>query len=165
MPAVPGIVVGAGPFLTEALALALPVLARQDVALLDLDGPLLASTPFRVAGGVISLWLVGLVIAGVAVEWARVLPRGIGMLLAVATAQTAAFAVASVPVAGKIAALIFSGAHAWLGWSMTTSVLPREQRAGNAQWIDRPTPEVFSFVADQTNVPLASNVERGACVS
>lgn len=120
--AIPGIVVGAGMFLTEALVF--PVLARAEPALLDLDGPLLASIPFRLAGGVIPLWLVGLAVVGVAVERAKVLPRGAGTLLAVATVLVAGFAVPFVPIAGKVAGLIFSAAHAWLGWSLATSVPP-----------------------------------------
>lgn len=124
--AVPGIVVGAGLFLTEALVF--PVLAREEPALLDLEGPLLASLPFRLAGGVIPLWLVGLAVVGVAVERAKVLPRGAGTALALATVLVAAFAVPFVPIAGKVAGVIFSAAHAWLGWSLATSVPPREHR-------------------------------------
>lgn len=125
--AVPGIVVGAGLFLTEALVF--PVLAREDPALLDLDGPLLASVPFRFAGGVIPAWSMGLVLVGVAVERARVLPRGTGTLLAIATVLLAAFAVPFVPVTGKIAGVVFSIAHAWLGWSLIASVPPRHHDA------------------------------------
>lgn len=126
--AVPGIVVAAGLFLTEALVF--PVLAREDAALLDLDGALLSSGPFRLAGGLILMWFVGMVIVGAAVERAKILPRGTGMLLAVATVLLAALAGPFVPIAGKVAGVIFSGAQAWLGWSLLTnarrsaSVLP-----------------------------------------
>ncbi len=118
--AVPGIAAAAGLFLTEALVF--PVLAREDPALLDLDGALLGSLPLRLAGGFILLFFVGMVIVGAAVERARVLPRGTGMVLAVATVLLAALAGPFVPVAGKVAGLIFSSAQAWLGWSLLTSV-------------------------------------------
>ena len=110
---VPGLVVAAGLFLTEAFVF--PVLARQDPALLDLDGEFLGSPALRLAGGLAGLWFVGLVLLGVAVERARVLPRGTGMLLAVATVLFGALEGPFLPVAGDLAVVVFSASQIWLG--------------------------------------------------
>jgi hypothetical protein len=122
--------------------LVFPVLAREDAALLDLDGALLGSVPLRLAGGLVPLWLVGMVIVGAAVERARVLPRGTGILLAVATVLLAALAALAgpfVPVAGQVASVIFSGAQAWLGWSLLTSVRPDAPRVPDRPLASKPS--------------------------
>ena len=111
--AVPGVVVAAGLFLTEAFVF--PVLAREDPALLDLDGPLLGSLMIRLTGGLAGLWFIGLVLIGVAIERARLLPRGTGMLLAVATVLFAALEGPFLPVAGEIAVVLFAAAHVSVG--------------------------------------------------
>jgi hypothetical protein len=114
--AVPGLVVAAGLFLTEAFFF--PELARQDPALLDLDGPFLGSPALRLTGGLAGLWFLGLVLIGVAVERRRVLPRHAGLLLAVATAAFAALEGPFVPVAGKLAVLLWSAAQVWFGLAL-----------------------------------------------
>lgn len=113
---VPGLVVAAGLFLAEAFVF--PVLARENPALLDLDGALLGSPALRLAGGLAGLWFIGLVLVGVAVERARVLPRFAGMLLAVATVLFAALEGPFVPVAGDLAVVVFSAAQVWLGGAL-----------------------------------------------
>ena len=113
---VPGLVVAAGLFLTEAFAF--PVLAREDPALLDLGGPFLGSLALRLTAGLAGLWFLGLVLVGLAVERARVLPRRTGLLLAVATAAFAALEGPFVPVAGKLAVLLFAAAHVRLGLAL-----------------------------------------------
>jgi hypothetical protein len=123
--AVPGLVVAAGLFLTEAFVF--PVLARQDPALLDLDGPLLGSLVIRLAGGLAGLWFVGLVLIGVAIERAHLLPRGTGMLLAVATVLFAALEGPFLPIAGEIAVILFAAAHVRLGAALVTA-------AGTEPW-------------------------------
>ncbi len=120
--AVPGLVVTAGLFLTEAFVF--PVLAREDPALLDLDGEFLGSVPLRLIAGLAGLWFVGLVLLGIAVERAGVLPRGTGMLLAVATVLFAALEGPFLPIAGDLAVLAFSAAHVWLGRSLLVAGLP-----------------------------------------
>ena len=55
--AVPGLVVAAGLFLTEAFVF--PVLAREDPGLLDLDGRFLGSWAFRLIGGLVATVLFG----------------------------------------------------------------------------------------------------------
>lgn len=121
--AVPGVVVGAGLFLTEAFAF--PVLAREDPALLDLDGPFLSDLALRLTGGLAGLWFLGLVLVGIAVERARVLPRGTGLVLAVATALFAALEGPFVPVAGKVAVVLWSAAQINLGRALFLSRRPR----------------------------------------
>ncbi len=119
--AVPGLVVAAGLFLTEAFAF--PVLARENPALLDLDGVFLGSPALRLAGGLAGLWFLGLVLLGVAVERARVLPRFTGILLAVATVLFGALEGPFLPIAGDLAVVGFSAAQVWLG----ASLLRRDQ--------------------------------------
>lgn len=114
--AVPGLVVAAGLFLTEAYAF--PVLAREDPDLLDLGGPFLGSLALRLTAGLAGLWFLGLVLVGVAVERARVLPRRVGLLLAVGTAAFAALEGPFVPVAGKLAVLLWSAAQVWFGLAL-----------------------------------------------
>jgi hypothetical protein len=114
--AVPGLVVAAGLFLTEAFVF--PVLAREDPALLDLDGALLGSWAIRLTGALAGLWFLGLVLVGVAVERAGVLPRGVGMLLAVGTVLFGALEGPFLAIAGKIAVVIFSAAQVWLGLAL-----------------------------------------------
>jgi len=125
--AVPGVVVGAGLFLSEAFVF--PVLAGQDPGLLDLDGVLLGSTPLRLTAALAGLWFLGLVLVGVAVERARVLPRGVGAALAVAMVLFAAFEGPFLPVAGKLAVLVFSAAQIWLGLSLVRQGQP-DRRPG-----------------------------------
>jgi hypothetical protein len=117
--AVPGLVAAAGLFLTEAFFF--PVLAREDPALLDLDGPLLSSLTIRLAGGLAGLWFLGLVLVGIAVARARVLPRGTGTLLVVGTVLFGALEGPFVPVAGDLAVVLFSAAHVWLGRALIGS--------------------------------------------
>jgi hypothetical protein len=114
--AVPGLVVAAGLFLTEAFVF--PVLARENPALLDLDGVLLGSWAIRVTGGLAGLWFVGLVLVGVAIERAGVLRRGTGMLLAVGTVLFGALEGPFLPVAGEVAVVLFSAAQIRLGWAL-----------------------------------------------
>jgi hypothetical protein len=116
MLALPGLVVAAGLFLTEAYAF--PVLAEENPALLDVDGVLLGSPAFRLTAGVVGLWFVGLVLVGLAIERGHVLPRGTGMLLAVSLALFAALEGPFLPVAGHLSVVVFSGAQIWLGWAL-----------------------------------------------
>jgi hypothetical protein len=116
--AVPGVVVAAGLFLAEAFLF--PGIAREDPGLLDLEGPLLGSLGLRFTGALAGLWFLGLVLVGLAVERARVLPRGAGILLAVGTVLFAALEGPFLPVAGKVAVVIFAGAHIRLGLALAS---------------------------------------------
>ena len=120
--AVPGLVIAAGLFLTEALVF--PELAREDPAVLDLDGPLLGSLPIQMAGGLAGLWFVGLVMVGVAVERARVLPRGTGVLLAVGTVLFGILEGPFLPIVGDAAVVLFSAAQVWLGRALIATSRP-----------------------------------------
>jgi len=116
--AVPGVVVAAGLFLAEALLF--PGIAQQDPALLDLDGSLLGSPGLRFIGGLAGLWFLGLTLVGLAVERARVLARGAGILLAVGTVLFAALEGPFLPIAGKVAVVIFAAAHIRLGLALVS---------------------------------------------
>jgi hypothetical protein len=120
--AVPGLLVAAGLFLTEAFVF--PVLAREDPALLDLDGPLLGSLALRLTGGLAGLWSIGLVMVGIGIERAGVLRRGTGMLLAVATVLFVALEGPFLPVLGDIAVVLFAAAQIWLGRALLTGPQP-----------------------------------------
>ena len=104
--AVPGLVVTAGLFLTEAFVF--PVLAREDPALLDLDGdPQEDQTdepqPRKSCD-----------------QPQRHGPEE----LAVATVLFAALEGPFLPIAGDLAVLAFSAAHVWLGRSLLVAGLP-----------------------------------------
>jgi hypothetical protein len=120
--AVAGLVVTAG--LSAVEAFVFPVLAREDAALLDLDGPLLGSMTIRVVGGLALLWFVGLALVGVATERAEVLTRGTGWALAAGALAFAAFEGPFIPVLGPLSVLVFAGAQAWFGLSLTSSRTP-----------------------------------------
>jgi hypothetical protein len=115
---VPGIVVAAGLFLTEAFLF--PGLAREDPGLLDLGGPLLGSLGLRFTGALAGLWFLGLVLVGLAVERAHVLPRGAGILLAVGTVLFAALEGPFLPVAGKVAVVLYAAAHIRFGLGLAS---------------------------------------------
>jgi hypothetical protein len=110
-------------------AFAFPVLADEDPALLDIDGPLLGSVTFRAVGGLALLWFVGLALVGFAVERARVLPRGAGALLAVAAVAFAAFEGPFVPVLGQLSVVVFAAAYGWVGWALFGNRTPLEGQA------------------------------------
>lgn len=118
----PGVVVAGGLFLAEAFLF--PGMARADPALLELDGPLLGSAALRLTGALAGLWFVGLVLVGVAVERARVLPRGAGMLLAIGTVVFAALEGPFLPVAGKLAVVLVAAAHLRFGVALASVPSP-----------------------------------------
>ncbi|TQN41177.1 hypothetical protein FHU33_0537 [Blastococcus colisei] len=108
-----GLVVTAGLAAVEAFVF--PVLAIEEPALLDLDGPLLGSLAIRAVGGLALLWFVGLACVGVASERSGVLPRGPGWLLAVGAVSFAAFEGPFVPVLGQLSVVLFAAAQMWFG--------------------------------------------------
>ena len=101
-------------------AFAFPVLAREDAALLELDGPLLGTLSFRAVGGLALLWFVGLALVGFAAERSGALPRGAGALLAGSAVTFAAFEGPFVPVLGQLSVVLFAAAHLWVGWALAT---------------------------------------------
>jgi hypothetical protein len=117
--AVVGLVVTAG--LSAVEAFVFPVLAREEPALLDLDGPLLGSLAIRGVGGLALLWFVGLALVGVASERSGVLPRGTGWGLAAGAAAFAAFEGPFVPVLGPLSVILFAAAQAWFGLGLASS--------------------------------------------
>jgi hypothetical protein len=116
--AVVGLVATAG--LASVEAFVMPVLAREEPALLDLDGPLLGSAAVRAVGGLALLWLVGLACVGVATERAGVLPRGPGWLLAAGAVSIAAFEGPFVPVLGQLSVVAFAAGQAWFGVALAS---------------------------------------------
>ncbi len=113
-------------------AFAFPVLAREAPALLDIDGPLLGSPTIRSVGALALLWFVGLALLGGAIERSRVLPRGVGALLAVAAVAFAALEGPLVPVLGQLSVLLFAVAYGWLGWALVSDRTARGDQAGGS---------------------------------
>ena len=126
--AVVGLVVTAGLAAVEAFVF--PVLAREDPALLEIDGPLLGSLAIRAVGGLALLWFVGLALVGVATERAGVLTRGAGWALAAGAVAFAAFEGPFVPVLGPLSVVAFAAAQAWFGVSLSSSRSPAPVSAG-----------------------------------
>ena len=69
---------------------------------------------------------------GGAIERARVLPRGVGALLAVAAVAFAAFEGPFVPVLGQLSVLLFAAAYGWLGWVLVSDRTARGDQAGGS---------------------------------
>lgn len=83
---VPGLVVTGAVAWAEAILL--PVIARKDAAVFDWDGPVTTSWAVRITTGMALLWLVGLVLLGLALWRSGTAPAGPGLTLAGAAAGT-----------------------------------------------------------------------------
>ncbi|MGZ4567672.1 MAG: hypothetical protein ACXVFZ_12850 [Blastococcus sp.] len=123
-----GLVVAAGLFLAEALLF--PVVAREAPALLGFHGALGGSRALWAAGGLAGLWFVGLVLVGVAVDRAHLLPRRAGMLLAAATALFALCEGPFVPVLGKVSVVLLAAAQVWFGLAFAGAFAAHADRGG-----------------------------------
>jgi hypothetical protein len=123
-----GLVFAGGLFVAEAVLF--PTLAREDPALLGSDGALGGNRALWAAGGLAGLWFVGLVLVGVALNRAHVLPRRAGMVLAVATALFALFEGPFVPVLGKVSVLLLAAALVWFGLAFDAAFAADDERGG-----------------------------------
>jgi hypothetical protein len=128
--AVPGAVCAAIAGWVEAFVM--PVLAREQPAVLVWDGPLLASWPLRVSGFVALLWPAGLCLIGISAVCDGALPKRIALALAVSSAAFIVFEGPFVPVLGVAAASAFSLAQVWVGRQLWTGVEPRLPAPGGA---------------------------------
>jgi hypothetical protein len=84
----------------------------------------LGSLALRLSGGLAGLGFLGLVLVGIGIERAGVLPRRTGIMLAAATVLFAALEGPFLPVLGDIAVVLFAAAQVWLGRALLTGPRP-----------------------------------------
>lgn len=114
--AVPGLVLVACVAYVEAFVM--PIVARSDPALLDWDGPLLTSAAIRITGGLALVWLLGLLLVGVATWRANIVPRGAAAALTVGAPAFAVFEGLFVPLLGMLSVVVLAAGHVWLGYAL-----------------------------------------------
>jgi len=113
-----------------AEALLLPVIARDHPEVFDWDGPVTTSSAVRATTGMALLWLVGLVLLGVALWRSGVLPAGAGLTLAVAAVAFSVFGGLLIPVLAPLSTLALAVGYAWVGlalWTGAPSSAPRSR--------------------------------------
>ena len=103
-----------------AEAFLLPVIARRNPELFDWDGPVTTSWPVLVTTGMALLWLVGLVLLGVALWRSGVLPARAGLTLAVAAVAFSVFGGLLIPVLAPLSTLALAVGYAWVGLALWT---------------------------------------------
>jgi hypothetical protein len=116
-----------------AEAFLLPVIARDDPAVFDWDGPVTTSWAVRATTGMALLWLVGLVLLGVAL-WRSGIAAGAGLTLAVAAVAFSVFGGLLLPVLAPLSTVALAVGYGWVGlvlWTGTTEAArpaPRRTR-------------------------------------
>ena len=115
--AVIGLVVSSCALYFEAFLL--PVFARHDPAVFAWDGPLVGSWGFRLST-LAGLWLIGLVMVGLALSRSGVVPRAAALTLAVSAAAFAVLEGPFVPVLGPLSTLALAVGHVWVGAALWT---------------------------------------------
>jgi hypothetical protein len=103
-----------------AEAFLLPVIARRDPEVFDWDGPVTTSWPVVVTTGMALLWLVGLVLLGVALWRSGVVPARAGLTLAVAALAFSVFGGLLIPVLAPLSTLALAVGYAWVGVALST---------------------------------------------
>ena len=126
--AVVGLLVAACVFYFEAFLL--PVFARHDPALFAWDGPVMGSWGLRLSA-LAGLWIVGLVILGIALARSGVVPRAAGLTLAFSAAAFAVFLGPFVPVLGPLSTLAWAVGHVWVGAALWTGTTGRVAAASH----------------------------------
>jgi hypothetical protein len=103
-----------------AEAFLLPVIARDHPEVFDWDGPVTTSRAVVATTGMALLWLVGLVLLGVALWRSGVVPAGAGLTLAVAAVAFSIFGGLLIPVLAPLSTLALAVGYAWVGLSLWT---------------------------------------------
>jgi hypothetical protein len=103
-----------------AEAFLLPVIARDHPEVFDWDGPVTSSWAVRATTGLALLWLVGLVLLGVALWRSGVVPAGVGLTLAVASVAFSVFGGLLIPVLAPLSTLALAVGYAWVGMALWT---------------------------------------------
>ena len=120
--AVVGLVVAACVFFFEAFLL--PVFARHDPALFAWNGPVVGSWGFRLSP-LAGLWIVGLVLLGIALARSGAVPRAAALTLAVSAAAFALLEGPFVPVLGPLSTVALAVGHVWVGAALWTGTAGR----------------------------------------
>jgi hypothetical protein len=108
-----------------AEALLLPLIARDHPEVFDWDGPVTTSLAVRATTGMALLWLVGLVLLGVALWRSGVVPAGAGLTLAVAAVAFSVFGGLLIPVLAPLSTLALAVGYAWVGLALWTGATGR----------------------------------------
>ena len=123
--AVPGLVMSGCVAYAEAFLL--PVIARDNPAVFDWDGPVTTSWAVRLTAGLALLWLVGLALLGAAFTRSGVLPAAAGLTLAGGAVAFVVFAGPLVPVLGPLATLTLAAGYLLVGASLWTGASGHRQ--------------------------------------
>jgi hypothetical protein len=113
-----------------AEAFLLPVIAREQPEVFDWDGPVTTSWAVRVTTGMALLWLVGLVLLGLALWRSGVVPGGAALTLAGGSVAFTVFGGLLVPVLGPLSTLTLAVGYAWVGAALWTGATVRPQLPG-----------------------------------
>ena len=105
-----------------AEAFLLPVIARDHPEAFDWDGPVVTSRAVLATTGMALLWVVGLVLLGVALWRSGVVPAGAGLTLAVAAVAFSVFGGLLIPVLAPLSTLALAVGYAWIGVALSTGV-------------------------------------------
>lgn len=108
-----------------AEAFLLPVIAHDHPEVFDWAGPVTTSWAVRLSTGMALLWLVGLVMLGVALARSGVVPAGAGLTLAVAAVAFPVFGGLLIPVLASLSTLALAVGYGWVGWALWTGASAR----------------------------------------
>jgi hypothetical protein len=116
-----------------AEAFLLPVIARDHPAVFDWDGPVTTSWAVRVTTGMALLWLVGLVLLGVALWRSGVVPAGAALTLAGGAVAFSVFGGLLIPVLAPLSTLALALGYAWIGLALWTGATGRTLPPGSSR--------------------------------
>ena len=103
-----------------AEAFLLPVIARDHPEVFDWDGPVTTSWAVRATTGLALLWLVGLVLLGLALRRSGVVPAAAALTLAGGAVAFAVFGGLLIPVLATLSTLALAVGYCWVGAALWT---------------------------------------------
>lgn len=113
---VPGLVMTGAVAWAEAFLL--PVIAREEPDMFAWDGPVTTDWAVRATTGLALLWLVGLILLGLAGWRSGAVPAAAGLTLAGAAVAFIAFGAPLVPVLAPLSTLALAAGYSMVGMSM-----------------------------------------------
>src|SRR4051794_9625035 len=108
-----------------AEAVLLPVIARDHPEVFDWDGPVTTSWAVRVTTVMALLWLVGLLLLGLALRRSGVLPGAVALSFVGGAAAFTLFGGLLIPVLSPLSVLALAFGYAWVGVSLWTGAAGR----------------------------------------